>query len=1109
MQRLMCLLFLALAAASLMMAQSERGTILGVVRDETGAAIPGAMVTAVNTATNLTWTQSTDARGEYQFSSLLPGSYRVQVEHRGFATQVVSGVTLQVNQVARVDVRLQVGEVVQRIEVAASAVLLSTDTSEIGHVVTNRQIVDLPLNGRDYLELARLAPGAIPSRVGGIPAQRGVTRAINFAGARDTSMSFLLDGADTNEASFQTPSVSPTPDAIQEFKVLGNSYSAEFGRGATQILTALKSGTNEIHGTLFEFLRNDKFAARNFFQPGATAPLKMNQFGATLGGPALLPRVYNGKDRTFFFVNYDGQRKQTAATGLGMVPTPAQLAGDFSAASDPRIFDPATYVAASRTRTQFPGNRIPASRFSPRGQKVVPLFPKPNYEGGFLGRNLAFNPNETSNYDQGNARGDHRFRPQDSLFVRYSISQAFRTNYGIAPMHGVLNDVAGQNGVVNWIHIVNPRILNEFRAVANRSKIYQLPDGSIGENPARDYFGFTNTTENKLTAYGLPQFTFSGYNALGPGSAVPLTALTHTYQYVNALTVTRRAHTIKIGADLRRTRLSQVVASNDRGAFTFTGQFTNLPNVANTGNAIADLLLGHPQSASAAVGDQLAHLYTQTYAVYFQDDMKLSSRLTLNLGVRYEYAAPWREKLNQLTIVDPAHPRGRLLIAGTNKAYVPGVGVTDSGGPIIRESILEPDRNNWAPRAGLAFRPFAKTVLRCGYGIFYDVQEGNEALLLRGNPPFFYIQSHASDPLVPTLSLDTLFPSARGPTGAIVPTSLDIASRSPYTQQWNFNVQRQLSRAMLVEVGYAGSKGTNLLRRSNFQQWENILVVDPARPTPLRDRVRYPDFSPNLVIGSDNFGSSTYHGLLAKVEKRMSHGLTFLASYTFSRAIDDASSSGNYTGTPSNPQCRCAFKAEKGLSAFHAQQRLVVSYTYELPVGRGRRFLNTGSVVQKLAGGWQLSGITVLSSGPVFTINTPGDNASIGAGAGSSNNQRPNLVGDPWAGIDKSLPVQKRGVDAGTYYFNRAAFAMPPLYRLGNLGRNTFIGPGSQNWTLGIHKNTEMFERVRFQIRAEFFDFPNHPNFGIPGRIVNTPTFGIITWATGNRVVQFGAKLLF
>src|SRR5439155_3202309 len=356
--------WLAVAVAFSANAQFVRGTVQGIVTDEQDAVIGGAMVTLKNLATNESRQVQTDSRGEYAFPSLLPGKYSVAANAQGFKTRVVSEVELQVNQTARIDLKLPVGEVSERVEVISSPVLLKTDTSEIGHVVTNKQIVELPLNDRDYLQLARLIPAATPSRAGATLAAKGVNRSVNVSGARDTSIAFLLDGVDTNDVAFQTPSVTPSIDAIQEFKVLQNAYSAEFGRGSTQIITAMKMGSNATHGSLFEFLRHDKLAARSFFQPGAAALLKQNQFGATLGSRVKLPKIYDGKDRTFFFINYEGQRIRTGNTGFTLVPTPAELSGDFTAPGEPRIFDPQTFDAANRARQPFPDNRVPSTRFS-------------------------------------------------------------------------------------------------------------------------------------------------------------------------------------------------------------------------------------------------------------------------------------------------------------------------------------------------------------------------------------------------------------------------------------------------------------------------------------------------------------------------------------------------------------------------------------------------------------------------------------------------------------------------------------------------------------------------------------------------------------------------
>ena len=1082
-------------------AQFVRGTITGAVSDETGAVVAGATVTLNNKETNETRTGVTDNEGNYTFPALLPGVYGVEVKHPGFKVQAVSDVRLEVNQTARVDIKLPLGEVSERVEVTAAAMLLKTDTSEIGHVVTNKQIVELPLNGRDYLQLARLIPGVIPSRAGATAGQKGVSRSVNSVGARDTSVSFLLDGVDTNDVSFQTPSVTPSIDAIQEFKVLQNAYSAEFGRGATQILTALRSGTNQFHGSLFEFLRNDKLSARSFFQPGKPGPLKQNQFGGTFGGPII-------KNRTFFFANYEGQRIRTGGVAFTLVPTVAQLGGDFSSPDSPRIYDPDTFDAASRTRQQFPGNVVPANRISERAKKVAALYPAPNYTG-LVGRNYAVDRAQLNDNNQGNMRVDHRFSDRDNFFGRFSVLDSFRTRYGTLPYSGTVDNIRGQNGALNWVHTFTPAVLNEVRLGFNRNRYLTPPEGSIGDNPARDLFGFTNTTTNPMSSVGLPAFGMSGGIAgIGPGSQFPQNAITQTWQLVNNLTWIRGGHSLRAGIDFRRTRLTQLVANNDRGSFSFTGQYTNLPNVSGTGSSVADMLLGFPYTAAAGVGDQLAHNYNETYAAYFQDDWKFSPRLTLNVGLRYEYVSPWREKLNRFTILDFNDARGRLLLCGSSQAFLPGAGIVDAGRS-TPPTCVEPDKNNWAPRVGLAFRPAANLVIRTGYGIFYDLQEGNEAQFLRNNVPLFFVQNYTGDTFLPTLRLDNLFlPVTSLPTGAIQPFTLSTF-RTPYVQQWNFNVERELIPNLLVEAGYVGSKGTHLLRRTNFQQWEGILVQDPANPTPLASRVRYPNFSPTVIIGSENGGSSIYHGLVTKVERRFTSGFAFLFSYTYSKAIDDSHSSSNFDGTPSNAQCRCDLRGNRGPSAYDLTHRAVFSFNYEFPFGPGKALLNRGGVAGKLVGGWQINGIASAQSGPPFQINTSGDNANIGSGAGSSNNQRPNLVGDQFDGIDAGADIKRRGVDPGTYYFNRAAFAMPPLFRLGNLGKNTIRGSGFSNWDLSLFKNTGIGERFNAQFRAEFFDAFNQTAFGLPGAVLNTPTFGVITGASGRRVIQFGLKLLF
>ncbi len=1103
-----CLLFAAAIPAA---AQFQRGSIVGTTSDETGAVITKAKVTLRNLGTSEERQTATDDRGDYTFPSLLSGAYSVTAEAPGFKTQVLSNINVEVNQTARIDMKLTVGDLAQRVEATASLQLLKTDNSDIGSVIGNKQIVELPLNGRDYLQLARLIPGAIPSRAGATAGQKGVSRSVNVAGARDTSVAFLLDGIDTNDVIFQTPSVTPSVDAIQEFKLLANAYSAEFGRGSTQIITALKSGSNNWHSTLLEFNRNNSFAARNFFQPGNVARLNFNQYGGTLGGPVLLPKIYNGRNKTFFFVNFEANKTRTGGTGFAFVPDSSVRGGDFSAAGNPVVYDPTTFDSATRTRLPFAGNRIPGQRINVVAPKILALLPTPNFTGQ-AGRNYAKTIPGIDDSSNGNARVDHRFSSNDNFFARYSILDRSRPQPSALPYNGITDSIRGQNVALNWVHIFSPNLLNEARAGFNRAKYFTTPIDSPGANPAKDLFGFQNTVVDPSLSFGVPNFTFAnGFTGIGPGTQYPANSITQTYQYVDSLTWVHKAQTIKAGFDLRRLRLTAIVGNSARGSAAFTGQYTNLPSAASTtGSSIADLLLGAPQSIASSVGDGVAHDYSNLYSFYFQDDWKITSRLTLNLGIRYEYATPYVEKLDRFTILDTSDRTsgGRLLLANSSLAFQPGKGVIDIGRTSSR-TLLNPDRNNVAPRIGFAYRPMAKTVIRGGAGVFYDVQEGNEAQFFRNNPPFLFAQNLAGDPFVPTFNLNSLFPSptgngTSGAIGSIQPFTADITNRTPYVAQWNMAVEREVINNLVVEMSYVGSAGKKLLRRSNFQQGANILNKNPATPIPLAQRVEFPNFSNNNILGTDNGASSTYHGLLAKAERRFEKGFAVLFSYTWSHVISDAASSSNFDNTPSNPQCRCNFRAEKGSAAFDIRQRGVLSYSYELPFGKGHRFLSNGTVANKIAGGWQVNGISAFQTGPPFTLGTPGDTANIG-----SSNQRPNLVGDPKAGIDSGASIQQRGVNAGSYYFNRAAYALPPQFTLGNTGKNTLIGPGSQNWDFSIFKNTSITEKLNSQLRAEFFNVLNHPNFGIPGRTLNQPTFGVITSASSARIVQLGLKLIF
>ena len=1085
--------------------QFFRGSIVGTITDPSGASIPGVRVSLTNQGTNELRETYSDQRGGYTLPALLPGLYTIETLLESFQTRVVKEIKLDVNQTARIDLTLEVGQVVERIEVTAPLLLLKQDSSEVGHVITNKQIVDLPLNGRDYLQLARLIPGATPSRAGATLARKGVNRSVNVAGARDTSVAFLVDGIDANDISFQIPTITPSIDTIQEFKLLQNSYTAEFGQGATQIIVSLKSGTNNWHGSLFEFHRNDKIAARSFFQPGKPGKLIQNQFGGSLGGPIV-------RDRTFFFVNYEGQRIRSGGASFGQVPTARQKAGDFSEPGDPQIFDPLTFDADTQTRQPFPNSVIPSDRMSDIGVKAASIWPDPNFSGTG-GRNFTREPLRANDNDQGNVRVDHRLTDKDNVFGRYSIRDAFGTRPSLLPAAGSFDEIRGQNAALNWTRTFGPSLLNEVRIGFNRAYNSEKAsyDGEFGDNPALEFFGFQNTAIDPDLAFGLPAFSFTD-GFLGIRSKNALIYLTQRFQFVDNFTLVKGAHTVKAGVDIRRQRFKEITGGNERGGTSFQRRFSSQPGQSRTGSSVADLLMGFPRQASLGGGDRIATLRNRLLAGYVQDDWKISSRFTLNLGLRYEYVSPWSENLNGLSVLDlEATNGGQVLLAGTSKAWIPGVGTVDSGKPPIPSTIIPRDLNNFAPRFGFAFRPFSKTVIRGGYGIFFDIQEGNETKFLFMNPPKTFSTSQTAGTFVPDVFLDNLFgPLVVRPEGFIGRKGANVRTvdpgsmRTPYLQQWNLNIQRELVSNLLLEVGYLGTKGTHLLRRSNFQQGPDILVKDPANPAPLRKRVRFPNFGISRILGTENAAASNYHGLTAKIDRRFANGLGLLFGYTYSRTIDNAHSSSNFSNQPQNPQCRCDLKSEKGPSAFHIKQRAVFSYTYELPFGK-----SGGGALNKVIGGWQLNGIVAVQSGPATTINTAGDNASIGRGSGSANNQRPNLVGEQFGGIDTGAPITTRGVDAGTTYFNTAAFVLPPQFRLGNLGKGTLYGPGLANWDFSVFKNTKIGEKVTTQFRAEFFNILNKANFGGPGRFLGRRNFGVITGAGSGRIIQLGLKILF
>lgn len=1097
MKNIFCVLVLAISGLS---GQSVTATLVGTVQDETGAIITGAKLTLVQKATQSTRTAESDNSGNYVFNLLRPGAYALTASKDGFKRAVVDDIPLQVDQTARVDIALPIGSVTESLSVTATTPLVSSETSSIGQVVSERQIQELPLNGRSFYSLVLLAPGTTPtmprSFIAGshpIPGQLTVP-AFYVGGAREKSNGYLVDGVDAQDAHFQTPSIFPSVDTIQEFKLQTNAYSAEFGRFAAQVNVSTRSGTNQVHGSFYEFLRNDALDATNFFanlNGQKKPPLRYNQFGATFGGPLSIPRLYTGTNRTFFFASWESTRIRRGGTGQLSVPAADQRTGDFSLLGfrgNQRIYDPATTrtVNGVVVRDPFPGNVIPPDRITAFGRAVMSYYPQPT-SAALSGNNFATVIRDVSDSDQFMGRVDHRFSDSDSLFVRYTLMDGNLTNNASIPLNGTSTEATTNNVALNYVHIFTPTVLYELRAGYNRPKYFVLQNGSNGPNLAAE-LGLSNLLNDPI-AFGLPNIGVNNLSGLGAGTFVPSTQLTNSYQLFQDVALTRGTHTIKTGADIRKLNYNDRTERQQNGQLSFTGGLTaNTTSPAGTGVAMADLLLGLPLTATGS-NRSLAGVYNGfSYGLFLQDDWKISRRVTLNLGIRYDVVPRMVEKLDHLSAFDRSYPGGRILLSGTRTAFLPGIGIVD--GPETPRGLIPTDTNNWGPRIGIAIRPFNnnKTAIRAGYGIFYDMIELQDLRTWTRNPPYGAILSLQSDqngnsasPAV--LRIADLFPANSRTTPPDIYSPGDKYV-DPYYQQWNFDVQRELLAGILIDVGYLGSKGTHLARR--LQANQAVLDADPSRPTTIASRRPYSLFG-NTIRLTHNDANSSYHGLLSKVEKRFAQGVSFLFSYTYAKALDTGSL------IDANPRDVYNLKLDKGRADFDIRHRAVLSGNWELPFGRGKRFASTGAIAM-LLGGWQLNTIASFRTGFPYSVAAQGDVCNCAAA-----NQLAQQTGDPRSGFTRSRLL----------WFNTTAFSQPARGSFGSSGRNILDGPGEKTVDVSVFRTFRFGEQWRAQFRGEFFNIFNRSNFGLPGSQVNSTSYGIIQSAAAARAIQLGAKISF
>jgi hypothetical protein len=1110
------------------------GGITGVITDSSDSILVGASITLVNPSTNFTRAATSNESGNYNFLNVPPGAYTIRAEKQGFQSELRSGVDLQVQQTARIDFRLNVGQVTETVEVVGGAPLLNTENATIGTVIENKRIEDLPINGRSFVSLISLSPNVTTGQTstGGIASARsggergGVS--LSIAGLRRVYTYFSLDGVSNTDIDWNTYAFLPSIDALQEFKVQTGVYSAEFGRQAAQVNISTKSGTNEYHGTVFEFLRNNTLDARPFgFTTGkvpTSAPFKWNQYGFTLGGPVQIPKVFNGRNRLFFMSNYEGFKLRAEAQQTFSLPSAAMHAGNFS-----EIL-PGTAIKDPANNDQpFAGNIIPNSRLDPISLGMLEFLPSPNNSSGSLVNNHLALLNNSTNKTQFSQRIDFVESPKSSWFGRYSWQDDSTFTAGLRQNGRTVTDQVYQV-VISNTRIFTPTLVNEFRAGYlgfHNSNLSQLAfkRDIVGELKIPLYL------DPPPIAWGIPNVTIQGFTGggtsggtFGDSIQAPWVANDHTFQWTDGLSWTHGAHTMKFGAEVRRDRYNENGNQNPRGSFTFQSQAT--------GYGMGDFMLGYIQADSAIGALAAAQLRATSQSYYITDNWKIRPNITIEAGLRYEYTPPWASRGDNLAnviipqlLIAPG-PGAQPFMARDCAAY----GQSDfyyPESPVIRldqallpqcssayggTALVRKDLNDFAPRLGIAWSPSSKWTVRAGAGVFYVQDETNTYFDMARNP--IGRTNDVTDVTTHNLTWAHPFNTSTGSNkcGVPVPPFICITSplgfsnetdrRTPYIYQYELNFQRQLSTSTVLEFGYLGSQGHKL---------QGAMLFGGAVPgtTTILSRNPYPAFS--TIQQTTGNVHSNYESASLKLTRRLANGLSFLAGYTLSKSLDSQSAIGSENGVaPRQPQNGWCRRCEYALSDFDTRHRFVASALYELPIGKGKPILNHG-IASVLLGGWQLNSIVTRSSGFPVTIMDGVNQANS-----NTNIDRPDAV----YGVPGKLDNPTTG-----QWFNIASVKLQPFGSYGNVSRNSVLGPGIFSWDFSTLKNFNFSEKSYLQFRFECFNCANHPNFADPGErlaynrldangfaIPGTGTFGAITATrTGidMRQLQFSLKLIF
>jgi len=1091
------------ACAGAALAQVESGTIAGVVRDASGAVVPGAHVVITSVATKTARSADTTESGDFTVPFLAAGRYDLVASKTGFQTFAQKDIPLDVAQTLRLDLELKTGSVQQTVEVTTQAPVLQTGDATLGQVIDNQQVQDLPLNGRTFLSLAGLTAGTANHEPGAreLPNQGG----FSANGGRTYDNNIMLDGVDNNNLSPDlrngTDFIVRTPtDAIQEFKVETNGYGPEFGRGGgAAVNVAMRSGTNQFHGNVWEFLRNNKLDSRNFFDYLSTngaPPFHENQFGFTAGGPIV-------RDRTFLFGDYEATRIHDSETFSSTVPTLKERTGDFSEGFLNAITDPST-------GKPYPSQMIPAPQISPVALKVAQVFPAPNLPSVSGLPNFVYNPVQTNSVNQFDIKVDHQLRQSTPIFGRFSYSKQDLFNPGTLPgiAVGATNGATTGNTTTTTVfgaalgitRVVSPTIVNDFRFGYARLNEFQIELlGNVNEAAA---LGIPGIPFVSGINGGIPNFGFSDVRQLGAGGCEPTIEITNVFTLRDVLNVVRGKHSMNMGFEARPSEFTILQPCGSRGAFNYSGQFT--------GSGFADMLIDMPVNAGLASFHNIDYMHNN-YGAFWGDAWRLSDRLTLNLGARWEYHNPISEKFNAQASLGFGNNPLTYYVSGPTTALPASFPFPVKS----RGSFLnDPQHTDWAPRLGFAYKLTSKTVLRGAYGIFWQAEEiGTYSNPSPGFNPPYYINAQFNalsttqvNPLVSKLA-NGFPPSAI--TASFDPTLVgyvrlqsDLADA--YVQSWNLTVQRELGPTTSLEIAYAGNKGTHLINGPSGNQPPPSTNASSFFPRPILDPVTgTPIQVPTFDILSNAY--SNYHGLAATLRRRFSHGLMLNAAYTWSHALDLQSSSN--LGSRNNNYFRDYNHQfwEYGNADFDTRHRISVFYEYELPFGRGRAWGNSASpLVNGIIGGWKTTGVWVFQTGNWFTPGIFFDPSN-----GFSQDPRPDAVCNPNQGAPHTT----------TSWFNTACFpavfnvtatgvtSTPAQGTFGNAGRNTILGPRFFNNDLSVIKQWSLAESRRIEFRFEFFNAFNHPTFPeVDLLTAGVPGFGTVTAANAPRQIQAALK---